>query len=92
MRNLIKKILKESKDNLILKVRNEWIEKYGSVEDAEQDAMYGACDEFTSDVINLLNQYNIKFDLLNSITYTERIDGISGYHSLLKKQIGRAHV
>ena len=49
--------------------------------------MYGACDEFTSDVINLLNQYNIKFDLLNSITYTERIDGISGYHSLLKKQI-----
>ena len=48
--------------------------------------MYSACDEFTYDIINLLNENNIKFDLLNSITYTKRIGGISGYHSLLKKQ------
>ena len=45
------------------------------------------CMEYSDrPIINLLNENNIKFDLLNSITYTKRIGGISGYHSLLKKQ------
>jgi hypothetical protein len=72
--------------NLILNVRNKWIENYGSEEDAENEAMYASCDGFAYDVINLLNDNDIKFDLLNSITYTKRVGGISGNHVLLKKQ------
>ena len=83
-------LLKENKNQLIInsiiEIRKKWIEDYGSEEDAEQNAMYSACDQFAYDVINLLNDNKIKFDLLNSITYTKRDGGISGYHSLLKKQ------
>jgi len=79
--------LKEGKneiDNLILKIRNQWIENFG--EDAEEEAMYSDCDSFAADIIDLLEENNIKYDLLNSITYTKRIGGISGVHSLLKRK------
>lgn len=81
-------LLNENKNqikSLIVEVRNKWIENYGSEEVVEEEAMYSACDEFTYDIIKLLQDNNIKFDLLNSITYTKRIGGISGFHSLLKK-------
>lgn len=90
IKTIVNECLTEVKDsqitNLVLEVRNKWIEEYGSEEDAESEAMYASCDQFSYDVVQLLNANSIKFDLLNSITYTERVGGVSGYHSLIKMQ------
>lgn len=81
-------LLNENKNqsitDLILEVRNKWIQRYKS--DAEDEAMYASCDSFASDVISLLNKNNINFDVLNSITYSKRKGGMSGYDSLVKRQ------
>lgn len=74
----------KSIQEILLEVKNSWIERYGS--DAEEEAMYASCDGFANDVIELLNKSNIKFDLLNSITYTKRVGGPSGYQKFVKKK------
>ena len=69
---------------VVNQIKNDWIKQYGV--DAEEEAMYASCDEFASNVSSELEDNEIECKILNTICYSKRIGGTSGYDVLVYRK------